>query len=239
MKTNFLKNTQNQEITNNKSDMKKIIIIDGGPRLFMNTASMISAFVQGVKEGGGVANVVRLYDIDYKGCRSCMACKLKGQNTAVCRFPDGLTETLKDCYEADGLVLASPIYYGEMTGMMRAFWERLTFPWLDCSCGTLIAPKKMPVTFIYTMNGSPSNGEKVRRSSMRNVELLTGMALSHEIGREVNVVMANNTIQVYDYRLYNFVEGTSEAKQKWHDKYWEDDLRKAREAGKRMVTTDI
>ena len=75
--------------------------------------------------------------------------------------------------------------------------------------------------------------------AMRNVELLTGMALSHEIGREVNVVMANNTIQVYDYRLYNFVEGTSEAKQKWHDKYWEDDLCKAREAGKRMVTTDI
>lgn len=219
--------------------MKKIMIIDGGPRLFMNTDSMISAFVQGVNEGGGVAKVVRLYGIDYKGCRSCMACQLKGQRVASCLYQDGLTEILKECSQADGLVLASPIYYGETTGMMRTFWERLTFPWLDYSHGTFLAPKKMPVAFIYTMNGSPSNGEKVRRSSMRNVEMLTDMALSHEIGREIEVVMANNTIQVYDYNLYNFADGTSEAKQKWHDAHWEDDLRRAREAGRRMALSNI
>lgn len=223
----------------NNAYKKKIMIIDGGPRTYMNTASMVVAFVEGVLEEGGEAKVVRLYDIDYKGCRSCMSCKHKGYHFNSCRFPDGLTETLKECSEADGLVLASPIYYGEMTGMMRAFWERLTFPWLDYSKGILIAPKKMPVTFIYTMNGSPANGEKIRHSSMRNVERMTGMAFSHEIGHEVEVVMANNTIQVFDYSKYNFADGTSEAKQQWHNTHWEDDLRKAREAGKRMIKTEF
>lgn len=224
---------------NNDTYIKKIMIIDGGPRMFMNTATMIAAFVEGVKKSGGFAEVVRLYDIDYKGCRSCMVCHLKGQHTDSCCFQDGLTDTLRKCSEADGLVLATPIYYGEMTGMMRAFWERLTFPWLDYSKGILRAPKKMPVAFIYTMNGSHANGEKIRHSSMRTVEMMTDMALSHELGREVEVVMANNTIQVPDYSCYVFADGTAEAKQQWHDIHWEDDLRKAREAGKRMATIVI
>lgn len=224
---------------NNKSQKKKILIIDGGPRMYMNTGTMIASFAEGVREAGGEVKVVRLYDMDYKGCRSCMACHIKGQHSASCRFVDGLTETLKECVEADGLVLASPIYYGEMTGMMRAFWERLTFPWLDYAQGIFKAPKKMPVAFIYTMNGSPANGTKIRRSSMRAVEMMTDMIFSHELGREVNVVMANNTIQVNDYNSYDFADGIAEAKKQWHDTHWEDDLRKAREAGKRMVTTII
>ena len=216
--------------------MKKIMIIDGGPRRDMNTAAMVAAFVEGIHEGGCEAKVVRLYDIEYKGCRSCMTCQLKGQRSAYCRFPDGLTETLRECSEANGLVLASPIYYGEMTGMMRAFWERLTCPWLDYSKGILIAPYKMPVAFIYTMNGSPANGEKIRRSSMHNVEFVTNMALSQELAREVEVVIANNTMQVNDYSGYNFADGTAEAKQEWRDTHWEEDKRKARETGKRMAT---
>ncbi|MBQ6084554.1 MAG: flavodoxin family protein [Bacteroidales bacterium] len=219
--------------------IKNIMIIDGGPRIYMNTGAMIAAFAEGVREGGGETKIVRLYDIDYKGCRSCMACHIKGKCSASCLYVDGLTETLKECVEADGLVLATPIYYGEMTGMMRAFWERLTFPWLDYSKGVLMAPKRMPVSFIYTMNGSPANGEKIRRSSMRSVEMMTDMALSHELGREVEAVMANNTCQVNDYSLYNFADGTAESKQQWHNTHWEDDLRKAREAGKRMIKTEF
>ena len=51
--------------------MKKIVIIDGGPRKNMNTAAMIEAFTRGVKSVGEEIDVKRvfLYDIDYKGCR--------------------------------------------------------------------------------------------------------------------------------------------------------------------------
>jgi len=217
----------------------KIMIIDGGPRKDMNTAAMVQAFAEGAKEGGAEVKVVRLYDIDYKGCRSCMACQLKDRRVASCRFPDGLTDILKECSEADGLVLASPIYYGEMTGMMRSFWERLTFPWLDYSQGIFMSPRKMAVTFIYTMNGMPNNGEKIRRSSMRTVETMTGLALYHSLSHKVEVLMANNTTQVKDYDRYHFAAGTAEAKQQWRDAHWEEDLAKARESGKRMAATII
>ena len=215
--------------TNNK--MKKLMLIDGGPRKNMNTAAMVQAFAEGAREGGAEVKVVRLYDIDYKGCRSCMACQLRDKRVDSCRFPDGLTDTLKECADADGLLLASPIYYGEITAMARAFWERLTFPWLSYRYGTFDAPKKMPVTFIYTMNGMPNNAEDVSRSTMRTVEMMTGMAVGHQ----VEVIPACNTTQVNDYSRYEFGEGTAEAKKQWRDAHWEQDLAKAREAGKRMA----
>ena len=58
---------------------------------------------------------VRLYDLDYKGCMSCMACKIKGKASNVCKFKDALTPILEEIAQADGLVLGSPIYFGQIT----------------------------------------------------------------------------------------------------------------------------
>lgn len=224
---------QNDDIKpKNMANMKKIMIIDGGPRRNMNTAAMVAKFAEGARNAGVEAKVVRLYDLDpYMGCRSCMACQLKDRRVDSCRFPDGLTELLAECTAADGLVIASPIYYGEVTAQVRAFFERFTFPWLSYSKGTFNAPKKMPVTFIYTMNGMPSDGEEIRNQHMHLVEMLTGMAL----GCTVEVIQANNTTQVNDYSRYDFASGTAEAKKAWRDAHWQDDLQKAHDAGKRMA----
>ena len=78
--------------------MKKIIIIDGGPRKNMNTAKLLQRFAEGAKSAGNDIEVktVRLYDLDYKGCMSCMACKLKGKASNICRFKDALTPVLEE-----------------------------------------------------------------------------------------------------------------------------------------------
>lgn len=78
--------------------MKKIIIIDGGPRKNMNTAQLLQRFAEGAKSVGENIEVksVRLYDLEYKGCMSCMACKLKGKSSNICRFKDALTPVLEE-----------------------------------------------------------------------------------------------------------------------------------------------
>ena len=116
------------EETDTQRNMKKIMIIDGGPRKNMNTAAMLEKFAEGVRSAGAEATIVRLYDLDYKGCRSCMICKIKGKATNVCKFKDALTPVLDEIAQADGLVLGSPIYFGDVTGQMRTFLERLAFP---------------------------------------------------------------------------------------------------------------
>ena len=113
--------------------MKKIIIVDGGPRRNFNTATMLQKVAEGAMSVGEDIEVktIRLYDLDYKGCMSCMACKVKGKASNVCHFKDALTPVLEEIAGADGLVLGSPIYFGDVTGLMRTFLERLAFPWLS------------------------------------------------------------------------------------------------------------
>ena len=133
------------------------MVIDGGPRKTMNTAQMVEAFIEGVKETSDDIEVrhVRLYDLDaYRGCMSCMACKVKGRLSHICKFRDALLPVLQEVSEADGLVLASPIYMADRTALTQAFVERIVFPWLNYADGSVMAVKKMPVAFIYTMNAT-------------------------------------------------------------------------------------
>ena len=135
--------------------MKKIVIIDGGPRKTFNTASMLKQVAEGANSVNGDIEVktVRLYDLDYKGCMSCMACKIKGKMSNVCKYKDALTPVLQEVAEADGLVLGSPNYFGEITAQMHAFLERLCFAWLSYNDYSMTALKRMPVLLVETQNG--------------------------------------------------------------------------------------
>lgn len=209
--------------------MKKIIIIDGGPRNNMNTAKLLQKFAEGAKSVGSDMEVktIRLYDLDYKGCMSCMACKLKGKASNICRFKDALTPVLEDIAHADGLVLGSPIYFGEVTGQMRAFLERLSFPWLSYNDYSLTAPKCMPVVLIETMNGTPDRNNSNGFGSME-------YCIKSALGEPQRIV-GYNTCQVAKYDRYELGGFSEEAKHAWRDAHWEEDLQKAYEAGKKMA----
>ena len=209
--------------------MKKIIIIDGGPRKNFNTASMLQKFTEGVMTVGDKIEVktVRLYGIDYKGCMSCMACKIKGKASNVCKFKDALTPVLEEIAEADGLVLGSPIYFGDVTGQMRSFLERLAFPWLSYNDYSLTAPKRMPVVLMETMNGTPERNNSQGYGSM---EYCIQTALG-----EPKHLNAYNTYQVKNYERFELASFSEEAKRQWRDEHWEQDLQKAFDAGKQMA----
>ena len=209
--------------------MKKIIVIDGGPRKNMNTAKLLQSFVEGAKSVGNNVEVkiVRLYDFDYTGCVSCMACKLKGKASNVCRFKDALTPVLEEIAQADGLVLGSPIYFGEVTGQMRAFLERLAFPWLSYNDYSLTAPKRIPLVLVETMNGTP---ERSNSNHFGSMEWCINTALG-----EPERIIAYNTVQVAKYDNYELGGFSEEAKHSWRDAHWEEDLQRAYEAGKKMA----
>ena len=148
--------------------MKKIVIIDGGPRRNMNTAQMLQSFAEGAKSVNEEIEIksFRLYDLDYKGCMSCMACKVKGKAVNICKFKDPLTPILEEIAQADGLVLGSPIYFGDVTGQMRTFLERLCFPWLSYNDYSMTAPKRMPVVLIETPRRFPDRRPLHRRGHL-------------------------------------------------------------------------
>ena len=209
--------------------MKKIIIIDGGPRKNFNTASMLQKFAEGATSVSDKIEVktVRLYGLDYKGCMSCMACKVKGKASNVCKFKDALTPVLEEIAEADGLVLGSPIYFGDVTGQMRTFLERLAFPWLSYNDYSLTAPKRMPVVLMETMNGLPERNNSQGYGSME-------YCIQTALGEPEHLV-AYNTYQVKNYERFELASFSEEAKRQWRDEHWEQDLQKAFDAGKQMA----
>ena len=209
--------------------MKKIVIIDGGPRRNFNTASMLQKFAEGASSVSNEIEVktVRLYGLDYKGCMSCMACKIKGKASNVCKFKDALTPVLEEIADADGLVLGSPIYFGDVTGQMRAFLERLAFPWLSYNDYSMTAPKRMPVVLVETMNGLPDRNNSQGYGSME-------YCLKAALG-EPERLIAYNTYQVKNYDRFELASFSEEAKRQYREEHWEQDLQKAFEAGRHMA----
>lgn len=205
------------------------MIIDGGPRKNFNTASMLQKFAEGALSAGNDIEVktVRLYELDYKGCMSCMACKIKGKASNVCKFKDTLTPVLEEIAVADGLVLGSPNYFGEITAQMRAFLERLAFAWLSYNDYSITAPKRMPVVLVETMNGTPEYNNDHGYGSMEH-------CITQALGQPEKLI-AYNTYQVKNYDRFELSGFSEEAKRKYREEHWEKDLQKAYDAGRRMA----
>ena len=209
--------------------MKKIMIIDGGPRKNFNTASMLQKFAEGIQSVSSDVDVktIRLYDMDYKGCMSCMVCKIKGKASNICKFKDALTPILEEISQADGMALGSPIYFGQITGQMQAFLERLAFPWLSYNDYSMTAPKRMPVVLMETMNGTPERNNSQGYGSME-------YCITAALG-EPKKLIAYNTYQVKNYERFELASFSEEEKRLWRDTHWEEDLQKAFDAGKQMA----
>lgn len=106
-----------------------VIAVNGSPRKSHNTATLLNHALDGAKAGGATAELFHLYDLQYKGCVSCFACKRKDNpEPERCALKDDLTPLLGKILCADVLLLGSPIYLGDVTGAMRSLLERLIFP---------------------------------------------------------------------------------------------------------------
>jgi multimeric flavodoxin WrbA len=214
--------------------MKKIIAINGSPRKTWNTATLLNKAIEGAASKGAKTNIIHLYDLDYKGCRSCFSCKLKGgKSYGRCAARDELTPVLDLIVNADALILGSPIYIGAVTGMMRSFLERLTFPYLVYDPEhTSLFTKKMPVAFIYTM-GAPES--RVKEAGYERQFKLMESIFTRIFGGPVESLVVTDTYQFEDYSKYVATAFDVKAKAKRREQVFPEDCRKAFEMGVRLA----
>lgn len=132
----------------------KVLAFNGSPRKKWNTATLLEKALEGSASQGAETELIHLYDLNYKGCVSCFACKTKGgKSYGKCAVKDDLTLIFKKIEAANAIILGSPIYYGTVSGEMKSFMERLLFPYMTYSHPPqLLFPKKIKTGFIYTMN---------------------------------------------------------------------------------------
>lgn len=214
-----------------------IYVLNGSPRKNQNTAKMCQSFAEGAESAGARTSLLNLYDLDFKGCHSCFACKLKGgKSYGRCSWPDGLREWLAKICMADGLAIGSPIYFGDVTSQTRAFLERLVFPFLRYDAEhSSIAPKKLRTALLYTMN-APKSWFFEKGPGRKDSDSLNGIASTlGGIFSPPKIVHAFDTFQFPDYALYDAPLFNVEEKKRQQETEFPKELASARECGAEMA----
>ncbi len=101
----------------------KVLILNGSPRKGGNTEIGINEMVKVFEAADIEAEVVQVGNQVIRGCQACNACAKLGR----CVFDDVVNEVAKKFEEADGLVLATPVYYASANGALVALLDRLFY----------------------------------------------------------------------------------------------------------------
>lgn len=209
----------------------KIVIINSSPRRNGNTAQMCDAFCKGVMATDPNHEIVAvgLNDLNFKGCQSCFACKLKGSKRyGKCSLNDDLTPILEAVNDADCLVVASPIYLMDVNSSAKAFLERLCFSLGSYETGyRSLATREVSVVTIYTMN---TTREYAPVRAMDNVDMFLGHIFSTP-----HRLCSYNTYQFADYSKYvtEVFDETEKAKQRENE--FPKELREAFQLGAKVA----
>ena len=219
----------------NKIISMKAIAINGSPRKKWNTATLLEKALEGAAAQGTKTELIHLYDLNYKGCISCFNCKLKdGKSYGHCAVNDELKPVLQKIEETDVLILGSPIYFGNVTGEMRSFVERLMFQYLVYNKEyTSLRKKDIPTGFIYTMNIPETMlDETIYRRTFGLMEASFKRLVS---GIDVSSLYVTDTYQVDDYSKYDMTMFDAELKAKRRKEEFPKDCQKAFEMGRKLV----
>jgi multimeric flavodoxin WrbA len=212
--------------------MTNVIAINGSPRNKWNTAMLLEKALEGAKSADAETELVHLYDLDYKGCTSCFACKLKGgKSYGRCAVRDDLTAVLDRIHDADALVLGSPIYFGTVTGEMRSFMERLLFPYLAyTSPPSTLFGRKIKTAFIYTMNVS----EEQMKAAQYTVHIGLNEGILARTFGHAETLCSFETLQFEDYSKVVFSYTDPGARKERRKTVFPKDLEKAFALGVRL-----
>lgn len=101
----------------------KVLILNGSPRVNGNTTLAVEEMVKEFKAEEIETEVVRVGNKDIRGCMACDTCAKTGK----CVFDDVVNEIAEKFEKADGLVIATPVYYASANGTIVSCLDRLFY----------------------------------------------------------------------------------------------------------------
>ena len=99
----------------------KITCVKGSPRVKGNSSRLADSFLKNFEDPENEIKIFNLNQLNYIGCQGCRKCLTDAEK---CIINDDLQEVLEAVRESDILVLASSVYYGELTSQAKGFIDR-------------------------------------------------------------------------------------------------------------------
>ncbi len=130
----------------------KVVAILGSPRPNGNSAVLAREVVARLQSQGAEAAIFELNQLDFKGCQACGACKTKAD---ACVIEDDFTPIYQAVRQADVVLFASPVYFGDLSGQLKCFWDRF-YAFGNPDFSSRLTPGKKSV-FILTQGAPPAD----------------------------------------------------------------------------------
>ena len=209
--------------------MKHIVAVNGSPRPNWNTGALVREAARGAEAQGAKIELFDLYKLEkFTGCISCFGCKLP-QTMGKCVCRDGLSPVLEAIRRADGLILGSPNYLGDITAGLRALYERLIFQSLTYNKERFCCnDRKIPVLLIMTSNAGEGYYDDLLKGYQGTLNGFVGPTKTY---------VAGDTLQVSDYSRYDWTMFDPEAKKARHEAEFPRKKQEAFNLGAEMVTS--
>jgi multimeric flavodoxin WrbA len=103
----------------------KVLAFNGSPRKRGNTEALLAAVLRGVEQAGGRTESIRLCELSIQPCIGCGGCDTTGK----CVVDDDMTGLYEKIRAAKRVILASPIYFYNITAQAKAFVDRTQALW--------------------------------------------------------------------------------------------------------------
>lgn len=204
---------------------KRIVAVNAGPRKGWNTDTLITEAAKGAISAGSVVERFDLFQLEqYTGCISCFGCK-KAKFKGHCICQDGLAPVLDAIREADGLIIGSPNYLGEMTASFRALYERLVFQNLTYNRETPCCNERpIPVLLIMTSNAPDTAYGGMLENYRQTLHRFVG---------PTDVFVCGDTLQLKDYSKTDWPWSffNPQSKQDRHETVFPQECKRAFELG--------
>jgi multimeric flavodoxin WrbA len=127
-----------------------VVCLFGSPRKDGNSAAVAGHFLDTARKLGASTQSFYLNSLSLRGCQACNLCKTRAEK---CVLKDDLSPVLDAVFAAEVVVMASPVYYGDVSAQLKAFIDR-TYSYLHPGYISLSHPSRLPerkkLAFILT-----------------------------------------------------------------------------------------
>ena len=210
----------------------KAIAINGSPRKNWNTDMLLQQALKGAADAGADTEMIQLSELTFSGCRSCFACKINGAETGRGMWKDDLLPVFEKILSADAVFMGSPIYLGNVSGMMYCLMERLVFSLLSYDdYSKKIFNGNISSCFFFTMNAPKVFAKTAYRGMMKQY-----VGAMERLGSS-EYYAACDTLQFDDYSKFAAGSFNEAHKRKMREDQFPKDLKVAYDIGFRLISS--
>ncbi|MDY0341807.1 MAG: flavodoxin family protein [Coriobacteriia bacterium] len=142
-----------------------VLGIAGSPRRFGNSDALLAAALEGAVEAGARTSTLIAAATGLSPCSGCNDCAASGE----CVRSDSWRDVFRQIDEADGIIVASPVYFATVPGVLKNFYDRMQPYWARTRVLGHPRPHRRPGAVLLARAGGDPYGFDAAEATTRSV----------------------------------------------------------------------